>query len=41
VLLDYLPPPVLLALNVLAWGSILSGVIVFWFGIAQMRARRR
>jgi hypothetical protein len=41
VLLDYLPPPVLLALNVLAWGSILSGVIVFWFGIAQIRARRR
>ncbi len=41
ILQDYTPPPVLLASNILAWGSILTGVIVFWFGIAQLRARRR
>jgi hypothetical protein len=38
---ESLPPAVPMALNVFAWGSILAGVIVFWFGIAQMRARRR
>src|SRR5258707_14890343 len=38
---EYLPPAVPVALNVFALGSILAGVIVFWFGIAQMRARRR
>jgi hypothetical protein len=41
ILLDHLPPPVPVALNVIAWGSIVTGVIVFWFGIAQMRARMR
>jgi hypothetical protein len=41
LLLDYLPPPGPVVLNVVAWGCILTGVIVFWFGIAQKRARMR
>ena len=41
ILQDYVAPPVPVALNVIGWGSILTGVIVFWFGIAQKRARMR
>ena len=40
-LLDHLPPTVAPALNVFAWGSIVTGVVVFWLGIAQMRVGRR